>query len=186
MNHLCNSHCEFCGTSLVDDYTQHESDNEIRGNDTGPYTLFALQLVGTQTKMPSLLDYGFQGDFTCSVCWACASQLLVSDKTSYSWQKCHCCGLDTRKDDISTFRLVEVEANGVEQHPYNRDIYEFISGDVFTQRGPVGHTVCMSCVLPEIISASDTREEIMRDVLAEAISEGDVLEDHEEMVSGGL
>lgn len=187
MNHLCNSHCEFCGVSIAQDYIEHVSEISDPHNDLGPYTFFVLHLVGTQNSdVPGLLDYGFQSDFSCSVCWDCATKLLASDKTSYSWRKCHCCGLDTRQEDISAFRLIEVTPTDLEQHPYNREIYEFLSANVVAQSGPVGHTVCMSCVLPEIVSTSSTGEEMMRDVIADAISEGDVFEEHEEMLSGGL
>ena len=186
MNHLCNSHCEFCGVAITEEYIGHVVDNSDPDNNMETYTLFALQLVSTRHTIPGVLDYGFQADFSCSVCWVCATQLLVSDKTSYAWQKCHCCGLDTRKDDISAFRLIEVEATEVEQHPYNRDIYEFLSCDVAAQRGPVGYTVCMSCILPELVLASDTGEEMMREIITEAIDERDILEEHEEMIPGGL
>lgn len=184
MNHLCNSHCEFCGTNIVEDYIEHMADNSDPDNDMGNYTFFALHLVGTNAKMPGILDYGFQADFSCSVCWSCATRLLASDKTSYQWNKCHCCGLDTRKEDISAFRLIEVEAKDIEQHLYKRSAFEFISADVVAHRGPVGHTVCMSCVLPELVSGTDTGEEMMKEVVLDAMAEGDVYEEHEEMIPG--
>jgi PHP family Zn ribbon phosphoesterase len=172
MNHLCNSHCEFCGDNLPESYIE-----EGEG-----FTFFTIQLVETRGSLPSIIDYGFQADFSCSVCWKCATYLLASDKSSYAWNKCHCCGLDTKKDDISAFRMFEVEAEDIEQHPYNRDLYEFVSANIATKRGPVGYTVCMNCVLPELISHSDSSHEMLKTVVSEAIDEGDVYAEHSDLL----
>lgn len=173
MNHLCNSHCEFCGFHLVEDYLQ----------DAEGYTFFAIQLVHTTDKMPSIIDYGFQHDFSCSVCWQCATQLLASDTSSYTWNKCHCCGHDTKQDDISAFRMFEVEAEDLEEHPYNKELYEFISANIVTQKGPVGYTVCMNCVSPELITASNSGHEMLKTIVEEAIEEGDVYAEYSDIFS---
>lgn len=179
MNHLCNSHCEICGADLIQEFDEWD-DYAHRG----PYTFFSLLLVGTNFNVPMVLDYGFQSDFSCSVCNTCAHRLLASDKNSYSWHNCHVCGLDTRKEDFSAFRLVEVIPNAIEQHTYKREPYQFISADVCQEKGPVGHTVCMSCVLPELRaftgSASDSGEEMMLGIVEDAINEGDVAEEYAE------
>lgn len=177
MNHLCNSHCEFCGADIKQEFYDWDA-----YENRGPYTFFSLLLVATNFDIPLVLDYGFQCDFSCSVCSTCAHRLLASDENSYAWEKCHVCGLDTRKEDFSAFRLVEVVPNGIEQHTYKRDPYEFISADIYSDKGPTGHTVCMSCVLPELRaftgSAHDSGEEMMPVIIENAINEGDVAEDY--------
>ena len=169
MNHLCNSHCEFCGADIANEYLE-----EGKG-----YTFFSLLLVATNYKFPTVLDYDFQADFSCSVCMECASRVLVSDDTSYHWSNCHSCGLNTQKEDFSAFRIVEVEAKGIERHNWSREPYDFISADTIPITGPIGHTLCMACVLPELAVDENT---MMRDIVLEAISEGDVSEGYEEMI----
>ena len=173
MNHLCNSHCEFCGCDITEEYAEQGEG----------YTFFAIQLVHTTGNLPAIIDYGFQGDFSCSVCWQCATRLLASDTSSYTWNKCHCCGLDTKREDISAFRMFEVDAEDLEQHPYNKELYEFISANIVAQKGPVGYTVCMSCVLPELTVASDSGHEMLKTVVEEAIDEEDVYKEYVEMLS---
>lgn len=173
MNHLCNSHCEFCGCDLVEEYTA----------DPRHGAFFSLLLVSTRHKFPVVLDYDFQTDFSCSVCMLCAGSLLTSDEKSYAWDKCHCCGLNTRKDDLSAFRMTEVVPLDVEEHLYKSFPYEFLSANLAPGKGPTGYTVCMSCCLPEL-QTHHTRsgEEVMRTMICEAILEGDVEGEHEEML----
>lgn len=167
MNHLCNSHCEFCGEDIQ---TLHEED--------GVEAFFAITLIRTTGKVPEVIDYGFQQDFSCSLCTACAIDLLKSDRATYSWKRCHCCGADTADEDISAFRIVELGITGLEEHIYKKDPYVFISGTTQT-RGPVGYTVCMACVAPEIPVANNTHtgHEMLRSVIEEAVEEGDVYEE---------
>lgn len=167
MNHLCNSHCEFCGSSIVESV---ETENER--------TIFSMLLVSTESKMPCVLEYGFQSDFAASLCSVCAERLLVSDETSYSWKRCHCCGLDVHKEDISAFRVAELTVEGIEQHVYNNDHYDFVSAETHERtRGPTGYTVCMSCAIPEM-SCADSGHEVMPEIIKAAVSEGDAYEDY--------
>ena len=127
MNHLCNSHCEFCGCNLVEEYTEH-----VGMREEFEYTIFSLLLVSTNHQFPIVLDYDFQRDFSCSVCMTCAGRLLASDNTSYTWRKCHCCGMDTKREDSSAFRMVEVVPADIEEHLYKREPYEFLNPDLKT------------------------------------------------------
>lgn len=164
MNHLCNSHCEFCGEDIQ---AAHEED--------GVDGFFSITLIRTSGRIPEVLDYGFQQDFTCSLCTACGVDLLKSDKSTYSWKRCHCCGADTSDEDISAFRITELGITGFEEHLYKKDPYVFISGTT-QKRGPVGYTVCMACVAPEI-PVPHTGHEMLRGILEEAVDEGDVFEE---------
>ena len=137
--------------------------------------IFSLLLVGSRGKVPYVLDYGFQRDFSCSVCFTCATSLLVTDKSTYKWKHCHCCGTDTSKD-IAAFRMAELEIECVEEHLYDGKPISVISASTVEQKGPIGYTICASCIATEL-SKSD--ESTMRDLILEAIDEGDVYEDVE-------
>ena len=167
MNHLCNSHCEFCGTDIIE---------ELEGTHESP--IFSILLVSTQDNMPAVLDYGFQKDFSASLCESCAHMLLANPTPSYNWRKCHCCGVDTHKTDISAFRITELEASEIEEHPYKGDIYTFVSSDLIPTAGPHGYTVCMSCVIPELLTTSSSGEEVLAGVIEAAVKEEDVYEVH--------
>lgn len=164
MNHLCKDSCEFCGMEILQTYEPQDSE-----------TVFSILLVGSRGKVPYVLDYGFQRDFACSVCFTCATSLLVTDKTTYKWKYCHCCGTDTSKD-ISAFRMAELEIECVEEHLYDGKPVNVISASTTEQKGPIGYTICTQCVVAELATSDETT---MKDLILEAVEEGDVYEEIE-------
>lgn len=169
MNHLCNSHCESCGVEIA-----AELEDEPR------IGLFGMTLIGTAGKLPHVLDYGFQQNYSTALCLTCGIDLLghSSEGPSYSWERCHCCGTKVT-DDISAFRIVELESEGLEQHLYNREAYEFISAVTDKRRGPVGYTVCMDCVLEKMDATNTSGHLMLENIITEAVEEGDVYEEVE-------
>ena len=169
MNHLCNSHCEFCSTNIVEEYENGQEE-----------AIFSFVLIGTNGEQPYVLDYSFQTNFSLSLCIDCGTDLLCVDQTAYNWEICHCCGKNVNTEDISAFRLSELVIDGIEEHPIKNDIFNFVSGSNDKARGPVGYTVCMDCVVGQL--QDKTGHEMMKEMIREAIDEGDVYEEVEEWI----
>lgn len=200
MNHLCNKHCEGCGSDLaqevVDQYEIDPATAEYRfvaayGVNVRPQTKARNKKRGYLMTPPLpvvLEDVGEQKYISSSFCPECSME-LTRVAPSYNWCRCARCGIDVTTDNSTVaFRTIEVEpdflsGDMIEEHYLSttRRMTEVINADATEDQaspeGAIGWTYCVDCMAEIAEDASSpedcTNKSSLKHVFRRAMMEGD-------------
>lgn len=172
MYHLCNQYCAGCAQDITEDL--------IEGGLEPGYPLAACLGIHTaESYLPRVItEISYQGHVTASLCHDCLRELIGPHaKPSHAWKRCSSCGTGVGAHSTA-FRVLDVEADAVEEHFVAGTRREMISATAHNgPKGPLGYTVCLDCMgdLATDAADKDVQEDLslISQVFEYAASRGD-------------